>query len=116
MWSIDVEDGAVKRPGVDLRIAELRKAKKWTQADLAKAANISRSQLSEIETGGKPANTKRLAAIAAALGVPPEDLFERGAPRDAYLMSLASIIPDLSDDDRAALLRMAHALAGRPPG
>lgn len=59
-----------------LRIKELRREKGWTQAELAERANISRSQLTQIEGGARPANTLRLQAIAEALQVPVSDLFD----------------------------------------
>ena len=62
-----------------LKIRALRIAAGLSQQMLAEKAGISRSQLSEIETEAKPANTLRLNSIANALGVQVEDLFESGA-------------------------------------
>lgn len=59
-----------------LKIRALRIAAGLSQQMLAEKAGISRSQLSEIETEAKPANTLRLNSIASALGVQVEDLFE----------------------------------------
>lgn len=91
-----------------LRIKDLRKQKGWTQTDLAERANISRSQLAMIETGARSPNTRRLAAIAAALSVNPTDLFEQAD--DSHLIAL---IRDLPPEDREALVRMAEALAAQ---
>lgn len=57
-----------------LNIRQIRKAKKFTQDDLAKIAGVSPSYLSEIETGRKPINSARLQKIADALGVSPTAL------------------------------------------
>ncbi len=59
---------------IRLRIKELRKAKGWTGDVLAERVGVSRSYLSEIETGKKTINLPRLLAIASALGVSVPDL------------------------------------------
>jgi transcriptional regulator with XRE-family HTH domain len=92
---------------MSLRIKALRLAKGWTQADLAERSRMSRSQLVMIENETRPANTLRLNAIAAALGVEPPDLFDN---QDAHLIGL---LRDMSPEDRAALVRMAEAFASR---
>lgn len=93
-----------------LRIRTIRRERGLNQQQLADMAGLSRSQLSEIETEAKPANTLRLNTIAAALGVPVESLFESGAA-DAYAAEITSIMARLSSEDRAAILRMARALS-----
>ena len=93
-----------------LRIKELRDEKGWTQEVLASKAGISRSQLAMIEKGTRPANTLRLDAIAEALGVDPKALFAGGGED----WELLQILKRLRPDDRAALVRMAEALANKP--
>jgi transcriptional regulator with XRE-family HTH domain len=93
-----------------LRIRELRKAKGFSQQILAEKAGISRSQLSEIESETKPANTLRLNAIAAALSVSVDQLFEEGA-QDVYLTEIAALMETMTPEDRATIIRMAQALA-----
>jgi transcriptional regulator with XRE-family HTH domain len=51
------------------RIAELRRAKGWTQTDLAKAAWLSRGYIAAIEEGRMSPKIKTLALIAKCLGV-----------------------------------------------
>ena len=51
------------------KIRELRKARGWTQAQLANAANITPEYLSKIETGAKPASIITLRKIASALSM-----------------------------------------------
>ena len=92
-----------------LRIKSIRIDRGLTQLQLAEMAGLSRSQLSEIETETKPANTLRLNAIAAALKVDVEQLFDQEA-KDAYRTELMLLMRDLSDDDKAAILRMARAM------
>lgn len=93
-----------------LRIRALRKSKGLSQSDLAEMAGLSRSQLSEIETEAKPANTLRLNAIATALGVSVEQLFDEGA-RTHYSSEILGLMDAMTDDDRLSLIRMAKALA-----
>jgi transcriptional regulator with XRE-family HTH domain len=92
-----------------LRIKQLRDELGWTQEYLAARSKMSRSQLAMIERETRPANTLRLNAIAAALGVPPEHLFDTGSAD----LELSRIIQRLSDEDRATLVRLAEALAAK---
>jgi predicted kinase len=62
-----------------------------------------------IESETRPANTLRLNAIAAALGVKLESLFSSQNENQTLLDLLARISPE----DRAALVRMAEALAAK---
>lgn len=94
---------------MSLRIKTLRNSKGLTQEQLAKMARMSRSQLAEIETEKRPANTLRLNAIASALGVQVEELFD-GAQGTQHIVD---VYKRLSAEDQAAILRMAEALAGR---
>lgn len=55
-------------------IIRLRKAKGLTQEDLAGAAEVDRSYLSEIENGHKNFSMDILAKIAKALGATPNDV------------------------------------------
>ena len=55
--------------GQDSPIKIIRKYKNMTQADLAKAAEISRPYLTEIETGRKDGSIRALKSIAGALDV-----------------------------------------------
>lgn len=50
------------------RIRALRKAKKWTQTDLAVELGLDRSHLSEIECGKWAVNLITLQTIARGLG------------------------------------------------
>ena len=92
-----------------LRIKELRKTKNWTQEELADRAGMSRSQLAMIEAETRPANTVRLNAIAAALGVQTKDLFGEGAEKQIVF----DLLDQMSAEDRAAIVRMAEALAAK---
>lgn len=103
--------GAYYMSPMGLRIKTMREAKGWTQEELAAKVNISRSQLAQIESEARPANTLRLNAIAAAFGVPTGALFST-SEHDDILMDAAR---RLSAEDRASLVRMAEALAAQYP-
>lgn len=93
-----------------LRVRELRKKRGLSQEQLAAMAGVSRSQLSEIETEAKPANTLRLNSIARALGVPVHDLFA-GPTGEGYEAIVLDLMRSLTDEDRAALIHYARALS-----
>lgn len=50
------------------KIVELREARGWSQADLARAARVAQPTISSLETGGQQ-TSRKLPQIAAALGV-----------------------------------------------
>jgi transcriptional regulator with XRE-family HTH domain len=95
-----------------LRIRAIRTERGLSQQLLADKAGLSRSQLSEIENEAKPANTLRLNAIAAALGVEVNELFE-GNAIPAYQKELSDLIDAMGEADRELLLQTARALARR---
>jgi len=55
-------------------IRDLRRTRGMTQKQLADMVGVSKSYLSELETGKKPINSLRLAAFAKALDVSPASL------------------------------------------
>ncbi|WP_035462118.1 helix-turn-helix domain-containing protein [Alicyclobacillus macrosporangiidus] len=56
------------------RIAQLRRARGLTQAQLASAAGVSASTIAMYETGRRTPDPEQLDKLAAALGVPPDQL------------------------------------------
>ncbi|MEV4833402.1 helix-turn-helix transcriptional regulator [Nonomuraea sp. NPDC049486] len=60
--------------GAGDRIAAIRSARRMTQSDLARAANISLSMIRKLEQGSRNPGDNVLDAIAAALGVDPSRL------------------------------------------
>lgn len=63
----DILDALAARQSSPVKI--LRKFRGLTQADLARAANLSRPYLTEIETGKKDGSIRAMKALAAALDV-----------------------------------------------
>lgn len=88
------------------RIREHREAKGWTQQRLSEEAGVSRSYLSEIETGEKRVNNQRLALIARALGKTQADL----VPGDPHAMrgdEIMAALDGLPDEDWSAVKEYA---------
>ena len=56
-------------------VAACRKAKGFTQSDLAKAIGVSRNTISSIETGQYEPTAKLALLLSVALDRPFEDLF-----------------------------------------
>jgi len=56
-------------------IAARRKARGWSQAQLAEAVGVDQRTISAYEVGRQQFTAARGVAIAAALDVKPEDLF-----------------------------------------
>lgn len=58
-----------------MRIAYLRREKKWSQEDLALESNINRNYISDLERGKRNPSLLILSRIAKALGISLEILF-----------------------------------------
>lgn len=57
-----------------LRVKELREARGWTQAQLAEAAGVAQSLISDLEAGKRASRYTTLMRIAKALGVSLSEL------------------------------------------
>lgn len=64
------------------RVARIRKQRGLTQQGLAMRANVSKSLLSKVECGQKPASPALIAACARALGVSTSDLLGQPYAQD----------------------------------
>jgi transcriptional regulator with XRE-family HTH domain len=60
---------------IGVRISRVRKRRGLTQQGLAQRANYSRSHLAQVEAGHKVATPAFTAAVAAALGVDPAEIY-----------------------------------------
>jgi transcriptional regulator with XRE-family HTH domain len=99
------------------RIRAARRARGWTQDDLAKAVGVTRSAVAQWETDRAGQIRDNLARIAMVLGVPVAALLG-SAPADADLravggdeLALLRLYRACSPEDRAFLLRTARRLA-----
>jgi transcriptional regulator with XRE-family HTH domain len=103
------------------RIRTLRRARGWTQEELARATGVSRSAVAQWETGRAGFNAK-IRVIAHALDVSlrelqPGERVELGAlARDQRQPSndeamLLRLFRELGRDDQACMLRLVRRLA-----
>jgi transcriptional regulator with XRE-family HTH domain len=66
---------------IAMRIGAHRRASDWTQADLARAAGVSRSAITRLESGfTKDPAISLIARVASALGVPIRELMPPAPP------------------------------------
>jgi putative transcriptional regulator len=72
---------AEKKKVPRLRVKEWRERRGWRQIDLAHAADIQPSTVSNIENGNYSPNLRLVAALADALEIDITDLFETPKPR-----------------------------------
>jgi transcriptional regulator with XRE-family HTH domain len=79
------------------RVAELRKAAKLTQEQLAEKVGVAPETISRLERGASVPSLRSLERIAAAVGVQLRDMFEGGDARtqadkmrESLLLSLRS--------------------------
>lgn len=56
------------------KVRKLRKRRAMSQDELAEASGIGRATISRVERGDSDAHGKTIRALAAALGVPVEEL------------------------------------------
>jgi transcriptional regulator with XRE-family HTH domain len=63
-----------------MRLRELRKERGWTQPELADKAGLTRDGVAHLEQGRRKPTWETVVALAAALGVTPNDFLE--APAD----------------------------------
>ncbi|GAB2698681.1 helix-turn-helix domain-containing protein [Thalassiella azotivora] len=90
-----------------LEIARVRRARRWTQSELAERTGISDSTLRSIEHGSPTASIGVVFELAALLGIDlfgasPEQLpalVERGRERLALLPARVRTTPDEVEDD-----------------
>lgn len=77
-YPMDRADAHATRRIVARNLVQLRRARGFTQEQLAVAAGVRQAQISEIESGKISVRIDSLERIAQALGVPFAELFEEG--------------------------------------
>lgn len=92
----------VPRPSGALgsRIAQARRARRLSQAALAKAISLDRTAVSKIESGRRRVSSLELHSIARALNLPIESFFSGGRKADDPLRVVRK--------KRSAILRIAR--------
>ena len=105
--------GENEKASLGRRIRTLRKAKRWTQEELGKQADVSYKFPGEIERGIQNPSFTILVKVANALGVKLSELFRfesEGLNRKAIETSLSDIIKNLPDDEIGRVLKMLRSL------
>lgn len=95
--------------GMKLRIREMRQDKGWTVEHLAELSGVSKSYMSELETGKKQINGRRLEAIAKAFNCAPMDLVDDNSVEPDILEHIKQM-RQLSPADRQSVIRHARVL------
>lgn len=93
---------------VGSRIRELRKAKGWTQEQLAEAASLHYSYIGGVERGDRNISLETLEKIIAAFQIPAEEIFrfEDDTDRRKALDELVTLISGRSTEEIAALTKI----------
>lgn len=104
------------RPPLSARVRSLRRARGFTQAELAERAGVSPALVGFIETEERTAfETASLVKVAAALGASLViDMIDPGTIVGADSLADAVMEADLPAADVARLVRLARTMAGAP--
>ncbi|MEK3865189.1 helix-turn-helix transcriptional regulator [Paenibacillus sp. FSL H7-0716] len=92
------------------RIRELRKAKGWTQEQLAEAASLHYSYIGGVERGDRNISLETLGKIIAAFDVPAKELFrfEDETQRRKALDEHMALLSSKSAEEITALTRVTR--------
>lgn len=96
------------------RIREFRKARGWSQLQLANQLNISIAHVSDLETGKRQLTQKWLIAIARVFGIDPAELLPKGQSGSSLTqdeLHLLSMYRRASNSERRAIERVAESLS-----
>jgi len=99
-----------KYKGMKVRIKTVRESKGLTQVQLAEMAGLARSYLSELESGKKVPNLRRLEALANAMNCDVHDLLQE-PDQDFRVIRLMNATESLSQEDYEAVVRHAESLS-----
>lgn len=109
--SYNVDMPRVANPKTDTGrvVLRLRKDRGWSQAELAKAAGLSKPTVQRVESGPQNAERETLERIAKALGVPvtellPVHLEESKAVLDSFLGSDWGKAAQVTEAEKAWIL------------
>jgi transcriptional regulator with XRE-family HTH domain len=89
--------------------------KEWSQADLARAAKVSRSAISEVISGKRQVGKGLATSIAHALKLPPEQVFRAAGilppeKEDPWVEEMAHKLDQLSPGLRAVAERFINSM------
>lgn len=106
-------DNMLNSGPMKLRLRQIRTERGLTLVQLSDMAAMSVSYLSDLETGKRQINARRLEALAKALRVAPTDLIDDPGLSSEVQKHL-DILRQLSPQDQEAVMRVARGLlAGR---
>jgi len=104
------DDAASRREELGSFIRTRRRDHRLSLRRLSQASGISNPYLSQIERGLRKPSAEVLQQIARALDLPVEELYVRAgileSAGDGGLVSLIRRDPDLTDDQKATLVRL----------
>ena len=82
------------------RIREAREAAGFTQDDVGRVLEISRSAVAQLEAGNRKVSSVELAKLARMLGRPMEDFFDEAFERDG-VAQVWRALPEAREDPEA---------------
>jgi len=93
------------------RIRELRKAKGYTQEQLAELVGVEPRHISRVEGGYSSPSIDRLARVSEVLGVPIKDLFDFMHLNESgeRLKDIDTAIKGMSEEYQQILYKIVHA-------
>lgn len=102
------------------RLAELRKAKGFTQQELAKNIGTSQRMIAHYERHVKRPPLEKLERMAHVLDVSLNELLgvapikkQPGAPKDAYLQRKIQKVKELTKQDQKLVINMIDSLSAK---
>lgn len=97
---------------IGARLKQARLAKNLTQSQLAEAADISVSFLSNLEQGRQAMNIKTLASLLDILNISADWLLNNGtdSANHAAAMEIEKELASCTPKERATILRLVHLM------
>ena len=92
----------------------------WSQRELARRAGLSPTSISEVLSGKRGPGKRFCQAVAKALQVPPERIFQAAGiidapPKTALFIELTNVAKSLSEKNQQKLLEYAQFLMQSEP-
>lgn len=107
MKNKELREGSQPHHGLGERIVKRRKARGWTQGELARLAGLRSDRLSRLERESHQPNVRELASLAEALGTSIDDLvFDSPGSRGPVL----ELERTTTSEERALIQRLWTAL------
>lgn len=99
------------------RVAHLRKLKGWTQYDLARAMDMSVSQIRNWEGGRKGIRPKRLLRLYEVLGVTPAQFWDMNLSQKELPLNKSPVesVPEVNERQRAVRCPRCKSIGNNAP-